>query len=68
MLGYPPPPRGPRRLTDQPNPPFPPPLPDPQKFAPGWGLEFEQAAPRGGGTWVANTRTHAKTHACIRMK
>ena len=43
------PPWGARRLTGRPTypPSAPPPLPSrpPKVFAPGWGLEFEQAAP-----------------------
>ena len=51
MLGYPPtPPWGARRLTIRPTY-TPPPAPSrpPKVFAPGWGLEFEQAAPLGPG-------------------
>ena len=56
MLGYPltPPLLGTMaadRPTHLPPPPLPfPPSRPPKVFAPGWGIEFEQAAPLGGAS------------------
>ena len=78
MLGYPRPPWGARRLTSRSPSPPPPSSRPPKIFAPGWGLEFKQAAPlvwvrlswdvqtclhyAGEVQWIKETQTQHKPY------